>query len=81
MVNAPALKSRRKALRPDLDHLASIARVADDEIARERQAEETAQQQRLDRERLEDPFGKLPIRGNGSVKPASHGREPIGAWA
>ena len=59
----------------------SIARVADDEIARERQPEETVQQQRLDRERLDDPFGKLPMRGNGSVKPASHGREPIGASA
>ena len=79
--NGAAVRSRRKALRPDLDNLASIARVADDEMARERQAEETAQQQRLDRERLDDPFGKLPIRGNGSMKPASHGREPIGASA
>src|SRR5205085_8667904 len=79
--NGAAVRSRRKALRPDLDNLASIARVADDEMARERQAEETVQQQRLDRERLEDPFGKLPIRGNGSVKPSAHGREPIGASA
>jgi hypothetical protein len=79
--NSAAVRSRRKALRPDLDNLASIARVADDEIVRERQAEETAQQQRLDRERLDDPFGKLPIPGNGSMKPASHGREPIGASA
>src|SRR5207248_7721615 len=62
--NGTAVRSRRKALRPDLDNLASIARVADDEIARERQAGETAQQQRLDRKRLDDPFGKLPIRGN-----------------
>src|SRR5205814_5355349 len=77
--NGTAVRSRRKALRPDLDNLASIARIADDEMARERQAEETAQQQPLDRERLDDPFGKLPIRGNGSMKPASHGREPIGA--
>src|SRR5438874_1767245 len=79
--NGAAVRSRRKALRPDLDNLASIARVADEESARERQAEETARQQQTDRERLDDPFGKLPIRGNGSVKPASHGREPIGASA
>jgi hypothetical protein len=79
--NGAAVRSRRRALRPDLDNLASIARVADDEIARERQADETVQQQRLDRERLDDPFGKLPIRGNGSVKPASHVGEPIGASA
>ena len=79
--NGAAVRSRRKALRPDLDNLASIARAADDEMARERQAEETVQQQQLDRERLDDPFGKLPIRGNGTVKPASHGREPIGAPA
>src|SRR5437764_14773157 len=49
--NGTAVRSRRKALRPDLDNLASIARVADDEIARERPADETAaQQQRPDRE-------------------------------
>ena len=74
--NAPSLRPRRKALRPDLDNLASIARAADEEIARERQADETARQQQLDRERLDDPFGKLPIRGNGRVKPAAHGRDP-----
>src|SRR5215471_3451460 len=67
--NGAAVRSRRKALRPDLDNLASIARAADDESARERQAEEAARQQQLDR----DPFGKIPIRGNGSVKPAAHG--------
>ena len=77
--NGAAVKSRRRALRPDLDNLASIARAADDEIAREHQAEETVQQQRLDRERLDDPFGKIPIRGNGSLKPTSYGRKPIAA--
>src|SRR5947209_19608898 len=75
--NGAAVRSRRKALRPDLDNLASIARVADDESARERQADETVQQQRLDRARLDDPFGKLPIRGNGAVRSASHGREQV----
>src|SRR5256885_15567130 len=66
--NGTAVRSRRKALRPDLDNLASIARVADDEMARERQAEETVQQQQLDRERLGHPFGKLTISGNGDRK-------------
>ena len=75
--NSALVRGRRKALRPDLDNLASIARAADDESARERQAEEAARQKQLDRERLDDPFGKLPIRGNGSVKPAAHGRDPV----
>jgi hypothetical protein len=43
--NAAPVRGRRKALRPDLDNLASIARAADDEVARERQAEEAARQQ------------------------------------
>src|SRR5215472_5037282 len=55
--NGAAVRSRRKALRPDHDNLASIARAADHESARERQAEEIARQQQLDR----DPFGKIPI--------------------
>jgi hypothetical protein len=75
--NSSSVRSRRKALRPDLDNLASIARVADDEIARERQADEAAQQQQLDQVRLDDPFGKLPIRGNGSVKSVAQGRDPV----
>ena len=58
-------------MRPDLDNLASIARAADAENASERQADEAARQQQRDRERLEDPFGKLPIRGNGSVNPGT----------
>src|SRR5439155_7441157 len=75
--NGASVRPRRRALRLDLDNLASIARAADDESACDRQAEETTRQQRLDRERLDDPFGKIPIRGNGSVKPATHGREPV----
>ena len=74
--NSASVRGRRKALRPDLDNLASIARAADDEIARERQAQETARQQQLDQQLLDGPFGKSPIRGNGSLKPAAHGREP-----
>jgi AAA domain len=76
--SSAAVRSRRKALRPDLDNLGSIARAADDESARERQAEETARQQQIDRERLDDPFGKIPIRGNGSFKPSMPGRAQIG---
>jgi hypothetical protein len=75
--NSAAVRGRRKALRPDFDNLASIARAADREIARERQAEAAARQQQRDQELLGDPFGKLPNRGNGSVKPASQGRELV----
>jgi hypothetical protein len=59
----------------------TIARVADDESVRERQAEETARQRQRDQERLDDPFGKFPIRGNGRVKPAAQGREPVAGAA
>ena len=64
---ASEFRPRRKALRPDLDNLASIARAADEEIVREREAEAAARQQRVDAALLDDPFGKLPIRGNGGV--------------
>src|SRR5207248_1128283 len=75
--NSAAVRGRRKALRSDLDNLASIARAADDELARERQSEATARQEERDRELIEDPFGKLPIRGNGSLKPAVQGRDAV----
>jgi len=78
--NSAAVRGRRKALRPDFDNLASIARAADREIARERQAEAAARQQRHDQELLGDPFGKLPNRGNGGPKPAVQGGDP-GAMA
>jgi hypothetical protein len=75
--NSPALRPRRKALRPDLDNLASIARAADEEIARERQADEATRQQQLDQELLDDPFGKLPIRGIRNIKPNPNGQEQV----
>src|SRR5262249_15281091 len=75
--NASSLRPRRKTLRADLDNLASIARAADEESARERQAEEAARQQQRDRERLDDPFGKLPVRGTGSGKSVAHAREAV----
>ena len=75
--NSASVRGRRKALRPDFDNLASIARAADREIARERQAEAAARQQQHDQELPGDPFRKLPIRGNGSLKPATAGSDPV----
>jgi hypothetical protein len=77
--NSASVRGRRKAMRPDLDNLASIARAADDEVARDHQADEAARQQQLDRERLDDPFGKLPIRGNGNVKSVAQSGGPVAA--
>ena len=79
--NSASVRGKRRGLRPDLDNLTSIARVADEESARERQAEEAARQQQRDRQLLDDPFGKLPIRGNGSLKAAAEARDPTGASA
>src|SRR4051812_37010884 len=42
--NSPRVRGRRKGLHTDLDNLMSIARAADQEFARERQAEEAARQ-------------------------------------
>ena len=67
--NAAPARRRRKALRPNFDNLASIARAADQEIAREHQAEEAARQQQLDQALLADPFGKPASSGNGAVEP------------
>jgi hypothetical protein len=81
--NAPSFRGRRKALRPDLDNLGSIARAADQEMARERRAEEAARQQQVDQALLEDPFGKPASAGNGSidrpvaVKSLGDGRQPL----
>jgi hypothetical protein len=75
--NSASVRGRRKGLRPDLDNLTSIARVADEENARERQAEEAARQQQRDQELLDDPFGKLPIRGNGALKSSAPRRDPV----
>jgi hypothetical protein len=75
--NSAPVRGRRKALRPDLDNLASIARAADEESARELPAAEITRQPQLDRERLDNPFGKIPMRGNGSLKSTAHRREPV----
>jgi len=73
--NSASVRGRRKALRPDLDNLASIAPAADQEMARERQAEAAARRHELDQALFENPFAKRPSRGNGSLKPAAPGRE------
>ena len=64
--NSAVIRPRRKALRPDIDNLASIARAADDEIARERQADAETRQRRADAALLDNPFGNRPAVGNGS---------------
>jgi hypothetical protein len=85
--NSPSIRGRRKALRSDLDNLGSIARAADEELARERQAAAAARRQDADQALLEDPFGELPIRGNGGIerplplKSIGDGRQPSGARA
>ena len=65
--NSAAMRPRRKALRPDIDNLASIARAADDEIGRERQAEAEVRHRRADTALLDDPFGNRPAIGNGGI--------------
>jgi hypothetical protein len=73
------VKSRRKALRPDLDNFASIARAADEETRRERRAETAARQQQTDATLLDDPFQSRPPRGNGGPAPAPAGNGEIPA--
>jgi len=63
--NSAPVRPRRKALRPDIDNLASIARAADEEMARERRAEEEARQHQVDADLLDDPFANRPSRSNG----------------
>ena len=75
--NAPRVRGRRKGLNSDFDNLVSIARAADREIARERQAEAETRQEQRDEQLLGDPFGKLPIRGNGSLKAVGEARQAL----
>jgi hypothetical protein len=76
--NSNPVRPRRKALRPDLDNLASIARAADDETLRERQAEEAARQHQADAVLLDDPFKtRSPLGNRGSAPaPAGNGELP-----
>jgi hypothetical protein len=59
--NSEAVKPRRRLLRADLDNLADIAREADEELARQRQAEEETRRRADDEETLDNPFGKRPL--------------------
>ena len=74
--NSAQVRGRRRALRSDLDNLASIARAADEEQARERKAEEEARQRRLDEALLDAPFAARAAVGNGSIAPASASAAP-----
>jgi hypothetical protein len=78
--NAASVRPRRKGLRADFDNLTSIARAADEDMTRERQAEETARQQQRDRERLDDPFGKCRPAAM-AFKPGASTREPVAGAA
>jgi hypothetical protein len=64
--NSASVRPRRKALRPDLDNLASITRAADEKMARERQAEAAARRHQADVALLDDPFANRPARGNAA---------------
>src|SRR4051794_25181944 len=65
--NAARVTRRHGALKPDFDNFASIARAADQEKARERQAEEEARRREADMALLDAPFGTRPARSNGGV--------------
>ena len=67
--NSAPVRPRRRALRPDIDNLASIARAADEELARERQAEAVARQQQTDEGLLQNPFHHQPAAGNDGIGP------------
>jgi len=68
--NSAPVRGRRKALRPDIDNLASIARAADEDLTRERKAEDEAWQRQADDALLDSPFASRPAVGNGSIAPA-----------
>jgi len=60
--NSTAVKPRRPQLRPDLDNLASVARAADAEAAREHAAQKELRQREADQVTLDQPFGAgLPL--------------------
>jgi hypothetical protein len=75
--NSPSVRPRRKGLRPDFDNLTSIARAADQELAREREAETEARQRQRDRELLDAPFGKGGIAPRAPRAPIGNGQAPL----
>ena len=67
--NSAPGRGKRKALRLDLDNLASIARAADEEIAREQKAEAETRQRQTDDTLLDAPFANRAAVGNGGIPP------------
>jgi hypothetical protein len=72
--NRAPVKPRRNLLRPDLDNLASVARAADAEGGREREAHEEARRRGIDAETLDHPFGGRPTFNQGATS-----RNPVRA--
>ena len=71
------MRPRRKGLRFDFDNLASIARAADQELAREREAETEARQRQRDRTLLDAPFGKSGLQPRAPRAPIGNGQAPL----
>jgi hypothetical protein len=75
--NSPSVRPRRKGLRPDFDNFASIARAADQELAREREAETEARQRQRDEKLLNAPFGKDGLEPRVPRPPIGNGQAPL----
>ena len=75
--NSPSVRPRRKGLRPDFDNLTSIARAADQELAREREAETEVGQRQRDRELLDAPFGRGGRERHFPRAPIGNGQAPL----
>jgi len=60
--NSRPLRAHRKALRRDFDNLVSIARAADAEMERGREAKEETRSRVADAALLDNPFGARPAR-------------------
>jgi hypothetical protein len=63
-------------LRPDFDNFASIARAADQELAREREAETEARQRQRDRALLDAPF-ESGLAPRAPRAPIGNGQAPL----
>ena len=70
--NSAPIRPRRKLLLRDVDNLASVARAADAEAEREREAQEDARYRQADEETLDHPFDSRPTVGKlgSNRKPA-----------
>lgn len=71
--NSAPVKPRRNLLRSAIGNLESIARSADAELEREREAQEEARRRGQDEETLDDPFARRsPLEAVGGQKPAGN---------